>query len=464
MKIFNTMTRRKEEFVPLHEGKVGIYACGPTVYDYFHIGNARMFIVFDVLRRYMEYKGYEVTFVQNFTDIDDKMIRRANSEGISVKELGDRFIEEYYKDAKALGIKKASVHPRATEHIKEIIGIVEKLIENKLAYTVNGDVYFDTAAYAHYGKLSGQNLEDLNAGARISIDETKKNPADFALWKAYKEGEPYWESPWGKGRPGWHIECSAMSMRYLGESFDIHCGGHDLIFPHHENEIAQSEGATGKPFAKYWMHNGFLNVDNQKMAKSKGNFFTVRDITKDFAPEDVRMFMFSAHYRSPLNFSREQIQQAHSALERIYSARDKARELLQSAKGDSMTKEELEFSGELSEFENAFIESMDDDLNTAEATAAIFNLVYAINTRLNKDSSKKVVESYLSLLEKLCSTLGIMNKVDEELPSEVLELLEARRIARESKNWAESDAIRNKVKALGYIIEDGPKGQKAKKQ
>lgn len=463
MKIFNTMTRRKEEFVPVHEGKVGIYACGPTVYDYFHIGNARMFIVFDILRRYMEYKGYDVTFVQNFTDIDDKMIKRANSEGITVKELGDKFIEEYFKDAKALGIKKASVHPRATEHISEIIRLVEKLVENKLAYTVNGDVYFDTAAYPPYGKLSGQNLEDLNAGARISVDETKKNPADFALWKSYKEGEPFWESPWGRGRPGWHIECSAMSMRYLGESFDIHCGGHDLIFPHHENEIAQSEGATGKTFAKYWMHNGFLNIDNQKMSKSKGTFFTVRDITKEFNAEDVRMFMLSAHYRSPLNFSREQMQQAHASLERIYSARDRARELLESAKGDSLTKEEMEKAKELEGFESAFVEAMDDDLNTAEATAAIFNLVYAMNTGLNPLSSKKMIESYLSMLEKLCSALGIMNKAEEELPGEVLELLEARHLARLNKNWAESDSIRDKVKALGYIIEDGPKGQKAKK-
>ena len=304
MLIYNSKSRKKEEFVPVHPGKVGIYACGPTVYNYFHIGNARPFIVFDVLRRYFERRGYDVTFVQNFTDIDDKMIRRAAEEGVSVKELGDRFIREYYVDAKALGIHPASVHPRATEHISQIIALIQTLMDKGLAYEVNGDVYYDTKAFAGYGKLSGQNLEDLDAGARVDVDDGKKDPADFAVWKAQKPGEPAWESPWGTGHPGWHIECSAMSMEYLGPTFDIHAGGKDLLFPHHENEIAQSEGATGQPYANYWMHNGFLNIDNQKMSKSLNNFFTVRDIAKEYDLEAVRMFMLSAHYRSPINFSR----------------------------------------------------------------------------------------------------------------------------------------------------------------
>ena len=294
MKIYNSQTRRKEEFVPIEPGKARIYSCGPTVYNYFHIGNARPFIMFDILRRYLEYRGYEVTFVQNFTDIDDKMIKRANEEGITVEQLGDRFIEEYFKDADALGIRRATVHPRATRHIGDIIGLIRKLEKKGLAYEVNGDVYFDTQAYPDYGKLSGQNLEDLEAGARIDVDDSKRHPMDFALWKAQKPGEPAWKSPWGMGRPGWHIECSAMSMKYLGETIDIHCGGKDLLFPHHENEVAQSEGATGKPFAHYWMHNGHINVDNQKMSKSLGNFFTVRDISKEYDLEAVRMFMVSA--------------------------------------------------------------------------------------------------------------------------------------------------------------------------
>ena len=337
MLIYNTQTRRKEEFVPIEEGKVRIYACGPTVYNYFHIGNARPFIVFDTLRRYLEHKGYEVKFVQNFTDIDDKMIRRANEEGITVKELGERFIAEYYKDADALGIERATVNPKATEHIPEIIALIQKLEEKGLAYAVEtGDVYYNTKGFAGYGKLCGQCMDDLESGARIEVDNIKRNPMDFALWKAQKPGEPAWESPWGMGRPGWHIECSAMSMKYLGETIDIHCGGKDLVFPHHENEIAQSEGATGKPFVHYWMHNGFINVDNQKMSKSLGNFFTVRDIAKEFDLEAVRMFMLSAHYRSPINFSRDMIEQAKASLDRLYTARDHYSFLLENAKDGEM--------------------------------------------------------------------------------------------------------------------------------
>ena len=347
MQIYNSKTRRKEEFVPIHPGEARIYACGPTVYNYFHVGNARPFIVFDVLRRYLEHRGYKVTFVQNFTDIDDKMIRRANEEGITVKELGDRFIAEYYKDAQALGIRPATVHPRATEHIPQIIALVQKLVDKGLAYEVNGDVYFDTAAFPGYGSLSGQNLEDLEAGARIEVDSAKKNPADFAVWKAQKPGEPAWPSPWGMGRPGWHIECSAMSMEYLGETFDIHCGGKDLLFPHHENEVAQSEGATGKPYVHYWMHNGFINVNNEKMSKSLGNFFTVRDILKEFDAEDVRMFMLSAQYRSPINFSREMIAQAHASLSRLYTARDQMFFLLEYAQDRPMNEDEQAFAARI---------------------------------------------------------------------------------------------------------------------
>ena len=333
MQIYNSQSRRKETFVPLHEGKVGIYACGPTVYNYFHIGNARPFITFDVLRRYLEHKGYDVTFVQNFTDIDDKMIKRANEEGITVKELGERFIAEYFKDAQALGIRPATVHPKATEHIPQIIALVQRLIDNGHAYAVNGDVYYRVSSFPGYGKLSGQSVEDREMGAseRLDVETEKESPADFALWKAQKPGEPAWESPWGMGRPGWHIECSAMSMAYLGETFDIHCGGKDLLFPHHENEIAQSEGATGKPYVRYWMHNGFINVDNEKMSKSKGNFFTVRDIAKEYSLEAVRLFMLSAHYRSPINFSREQIEAANASLTRLYTARDQLLFLLKNA-------------------------------------------------------------------------------------------------------------------------------------
>ncbi|MBE3100865.1 MAG: cysteine--tRNA ligase, partial [Firmicutes bacterium] len=320
MKLYNTLTKKKEDFIPLYPGEVRMYSCGPTVYNYFHIGNARPFIVFDVFRRYMEYKGYKVTFVQNFTDIDDKMIQRANEEGITVKELGDRFIKEYFNDADKLGIHRATYHPKATEHINEIIQLIQKLMDKGLAYQVGSDVYYDTAAFEPYGKLSGQHLEDLELGSRIDINEIKKNPMDFALWKGQKPGEPAWESPWGKGRPGWHIECSAMATKYLGETIDIHSGGQDLIFPHHENEVAQSEGASGKPFARYWIHNGHINVNNQKMSKSLGNFFTVRDISEEFDLEVVRLFILSAHYRNPINFGRDLLEQAQTALERLYNA------------------------------------------------------------------------------------------------------------------------------------------------
>lgn len=463
MQIYNSQSRKKEEFVPIKPGEVSIYSCGPTVYDYFHIGNARPFIVFDVLRRYLEYRGYKVTFVQNFTDIDDKMIRRANEEGVTVKELGDRFIEEYYKDAKALGIRPATVHPRATEHIPQIIAMVQRLVDKGIAYESNGTVYYHTASFPEYGKLSGQNLEDLEDGARVDVDDEKKSPADFALWKAAKPGEPSWESPWGPGRPGWHIECSVMSTEYLGDTLDIHSGGHDLIFPHHENEIAQSEGATGHPFVHYWMHNGFLNIDNEKMSKSRGNFFTVRDILAQFEAEDVRMFTLSAQYRSPLNFSRDSIEQAHASLVRLYTSRDNLLFLLKGAKEKELSEADRAFMQQVEEGKKRFEEGMDDDLNTAEAVAALFDIVYAANTMANSETSAEAVRHALDTLKELADILGLMVRQPGGLPDEVQALAEKRAQARKDKDWKQSDALRSEITALGYTVEDTPAGQKITK-
>ena len=465
MLIYNSEHRRKEEFKPLHEGKLGIYACGPTVYNYFHIGNARPFITFDVLRRQLEREGYDVTFVQNFTDIDDKMIRRANEEGITVKELGERFIEEYWKDAKALGIRPATVHPKATEHIPQIIALIQKLVDNGKAYAVNGDVYYRVSAFPGYGKLSGQSVEDREMGAseRLDVETDKENPADFALWKAQKPGEPAWESPWGMGRPGWHIECSAMSMHYLGETFDIHCGGKDLLFPHHENEIAQSEGATGKPYVRYWMHNGFINVDNQKMSKSLNNFFTVRDISKEYDLEAVRLFMLSAHYRSPINFSRDQIAAAHASLTRLYTARDQMLFLLNAAEEKELTEEENAFIERLKGYEKRFDEAMDDDLNTADAIGAIFELVKDANVTLNAQSAKGAVQAALDSLKALTDVLGFLQKTDDALPADIQAMVDERAEARKNKDWKRSDELRDAIKAAGYILEDTREGQKVRK-
>ena len=466
MWIYNSAHRRKEEFKPLHEGKVGIYACGPTVYNYFHIGNARPFITFDVLRCQLEREGYEVTFVQNFTDIDDKMIKRANEEGITVKELGEKFIAEYYKDAGALGIRPATVHPKATEHIPEIIALVQKLIDGGHAYaTPAGDVYYRVESFPGYGKLSGQSVEDREMGAseRLDVETDKENPADFALWTSQKPGEPAWESPWGMGRPGWHIECSAMSMKYLGETFDIHCGGKDLLFPHHENEIAQSEGATGHPYVRYWMHNGFINVDNQKMSKSLGNFFTVRDIAKEYDLEAVRMFMLSAHYRSPINFSREQIAAAHASLTRLYTARDQMKFLLASAKDAPMTEEEQELVQRLKGYEKRFDEAMDDDLNTADAIGAIFELVKDANVSLTSASSKAAVEAALNSFKALTDVLGLVQKSEDALPADIQAMVDERAAARKAKDWKRSDELRDAIKAAGYILEDSREGQKVRK-
>lgn len=466
MQIYNSLTRKKEEFKPIREGKAGIYACGPTVYNYFHIGNARPFITFDVLRRQLEREGYEVTFVQNFTDIDDKMIKRANEEGITVKDLADRFIAEYYIDAKALGIRPATVHPKATEHIPEIIDLISRLIRNGHAYaTPSGDVYYRVSAFPGYGKLSGQNMEERETGAsdRLNVETEKESPEDFALWKAQKPGEPAWESPWGMGRPGWHIECSAMSMKYLGETFDIHCGGKDLLFPHHENEIAQSEGATGKPYVHYWMHNGFINVDNQKMSKSLNNFFTVRDIAKEYDLEAVRLFMLSAHYRSPINFSRDQIEAANASLNRLYTARNSILFQIENGEDRPLNEAESAFVQRLEAYEKKFDESMDDDMNTADALGAIFEMVKDANVSVTQGASKEAARSALKSLEAVCDVLGLLTKKEDALPEEIAKMVNERAEARKNKDWARSDELREMITKAGYILEDTKQGQKVRK-
>ena len=467
MYVFNTLSRKKEPLVPVHEGKVGIYACGPTVYNFFHIGNARPFVIFDTLRRFLTHLGYDVKFVQNFTDIDDKMIRRANEENTTVEAIADKYIEEYFKDAAALGVKPADVHPRATKHIGEIIGLIKKLEAKGLAYAVdNGDVYFDTQAYrSNYGKLIGQDLDDLESGARIEVGDIKRHPMDFALWKGQKPGEPAWKSPWGMGRPGWHIECSAMSMKYLGETFDIHCGGVDLIFPHHENEIAQSEGATGKPFAKYWMHNGHINVDNKKMSKSAGNFFTVRDIAKEYDLEAVRLFLLSAQYRSPINFSRDLIMAASSSLERMYTARNNAIFQLESAPEREMNEDEKAFLDRMQQYIDRFDDAMCDDLNTADALGVLFEAVRDMNTQFTdaKAPCKAVLEEGLKRFTVMTDVLGLLSKEYDATPEDIKALVEARTAAKKAKNFAEADRIRAEVLEKGYIIEDTPKGPKVRK-
>lgn len=463
MKLYNTMTRKKEEFVPLTPGEVKMYSCGPTVYNYFHIGNARPFIIFDILRRYFEYRGSKVTFVQNFTDVDDKIINRAKAEGVAEKEISEKYINEYFKDAEALNIRKATYHPKVTEHISEIIDIIKRLETNGLTYMLDGDVYYDTAKFKDYGKLGKQNLEELEAGARVELAEGKRSVSDFVLWKKQKPGEPAWESPWGLGRPGWHIECSAMSMKYLGETIDIHSGGLDLIFPHHENEIAQSEGATGKEFARYWLHNGFLNVNNEKMSKSLNNFFTVRDIAQHFDLEVLRMFMLSAHYRNPINFSDDLLEQTKNGLERLYNAKNNLQYLLENAADKQTTQEEQDLIIRLGEYKNKFIEAMDDDLNTADALAAIYDLVRDVNGALNAESSKTAVKASLDMLMELSGVLGLLSKKEESLDAEIEALIEQRQQARKDKNWALSDKIRDDLKAQGIILEDTPQGVKWKR-
>ncbi len=455
MRIFNTLTRQKDEFQPIHEGEVRIYACGPTVYNYIHIGNARPLCVFDVLRRYFEWRGYTVKYVQNFTDIDDKLIRRANEEGTTVPQIAERYIEEFWKDAKGLNVGAATVNPRATDHIEQIQNIITALIEKGYAYESGGDVYYRAKKFKEYGKLSHQPLEDLEAGARIDVTEVKEDPMDFCLWKAAKPGEPFWESPWGKGRPGWHIECSAMAGHYLGKTIDIHCGGQDLIFPHHENEIAQSEAANGCEFSHYWMHNGFINVDNHKMSKSLNNFFTVRDVAEKYGYEPIRYMMVSSQYRSPINYSVEVIEQAKNALERLYTCRNNLDFALQNAKAGG------EIPAFLEKRRQEFIDAMEDDLNTADALAAVFMLVRDINTEISAAPGKQTLEACADLFDQLTGVLGLVyNRKTEVLDSEIEALIERRTQARKDRDFKTADAIRDQLKDMGITLEDTPMGVK----
>lgn len=455
MKIFNTLTRQKDEFKPITDGVVKIYACGPTVYNYIHIGNARPLCVFDVLRRYLEWRGYKVEFVQNFTDIDDKLIKKANEEGITVPEVAERYIKEFKIDAEGLNIREATVHPRATENIDEIQRIISELVEKGYAYTSGGDVYFRAKKFKEYGKLSHQPLEDLEAGARIDVTEIKEDPMDFCLWKGAKPGEPSWESPWGDGRPGWHIECSAMAERYLGKTIDIHCGGLDLIFPHHENEIAQSECANGCEFAHYWMHNGFINVDNHKMSKSLNNFFTVRDVANVYGYEPIRYLMISSQYRSPINYSTDIIEQSKNALERLYTCRDNLDFALKNAV-DGGTAPEF-----LKQREDEFIAGMEDDLNTADALAALFNLVRDINIYIASSAEKTGIEACIKTFDTLTYVLGLVyNRGNQTIDSEVEDLIAKRTEARKAKDFKTADAIRDKLKEMGITLEDTPQGVK----
>ena len=461
MKVYNTLTRKKEELVPITPGEVKIYACGPTVYNYIHIGNARPLCIFDILRRYLEYRGYNVKFVQNFTDIDDKIIRRANEEHVDFSEISERYIKEFWTDADGLNVRHATINPKATENIDAIIQIISTLIEKGYAYEAQGDVYFSTEKFKDYGKLSHQPLEDLEAGARIMVGEVKREPMDFAVWKAAKPGEPAWDSPWGKGRPGWHIECSAMNWRYLGDTIDIHCGGQDLIFPHHENEIAQSECFTGNPFAHYWMHNGYINVDNVKMSKSLGNFFTVRDVAEKYGYEPIRYLLISAQYRSPINYSTDIIEQCIAALNRLYTCRDSLDFELKNAADAEHDGDKAIIDG-FNKYREQFIAAMDDDLNTADAIASIFELVRDINTNVvGKTPSKALVEGAIAMFDELTGVLGLVyNRKTETLDSDVEALIEARTNARKEKNWAEADRIRDQLKEMGIVLEDTAQGVK----
>lgn len=467
IRIYNTLSKEKEDFIPLEEGKVRMYVCGPTVYNFIHIGNARPMIVFDTVRRYMEHKGYEVNFVSNFTDVDDKIIRKANEEGVSAEEISRRFIEECKKDMEGMNIRPATTHPLATQEIDGMIDMISSLIEKGYAYAVNGTVYFRTRRFGEYGKLSHKNLDDLQAGNRsllVSGEDEKEDPLDFVLWKPKKEGEPYWVSPWGDGRPGWHIECSVMSRKYLGEQIDIHGGGEDLVFPHHENEIAQSEACSGKEFARYWMHNAFLNIDNRKMSKSLGNFFTVREISEKYDLQVLRFFMLNAHYRSPLNFSAELMEASKNALERILTAVDNLKYIAEHASALELTEEEAELLKKTDQYEADFDRSMDDDFNTADAIASVFDLVKYANTHTAEGSSRAFAQALGGRIQSLCDILGIITEKKEELLDADIEgLIEERQAARKAKNFARADEIRNLLLEKGIILEDTREGVKWKR-
>lgn len=460
MKVYNTLTNRKEEFVPIEEGKVKMYVCGPTVYNFFHIGNARPFVVFDTLRRYFKYRGYEVKFVQNFTDVDDKIINRAKEEGITAPEVSEKYIEEYYNDAGSLNVIKADVHPKVSEHISEIIAFVQTLIDKGYAYEADGDVYYSTRKFNGYGKLSGQNVDDLESGARIAIGEVKKDPLDFALWKARKEeSEIAWESPWGMGRPGWHIECSTMAKKHLGDTIDIHGGGADLKFPHHENEIAQSEACNGVPFAHYWMHNGFITVDGEKMSKSLNNFFTVRDIRKEYTGDFIRFFLLTGHYRSPINFSDELMKSSKIGYDRIGTALETLDFLKKNGSDEKMADEE-KLIADLDQYRDNFITAMDDDMNTADAITAIFDMVSAINVAVKDGASKNYAEEATKRIRELADVLGIFQQNEEEagIGDDIQALVDERQAARKEKNWARADEIRDQLAAMGITLKDTPQG------
>ena len=466
MKIYNTMTRKKEEFIPLEEGKVKMYVCGPTVYNFINLGNARPFTVFDTLRRYFEYRGYEVTYIQNFTDVDDKIIKRSHEEGISPEEVAEKYIKEYFIDCDGLGIKRATVHPQVTDNIENIIVFVQDLIDKGYAYEAGGDVLFRTRKFEEYGKLSHQNIEELELGARIDVDDKKEDPLDFVLWKAKKEGEPGWQSPWGEGRPGWHIECSVMSNRYLGNTIDIHAGGQDLQFPHHENEIAQSECRNGHTFARYWMHNGYINVDGEKMSKSLGNFFTVRDISEKYDLGLVRFFLLATQYRNPVNFSDTVLEQAKAGLERLTNARDNAEFILGNLDDSGLRDEEKDLAAGLDKYRDRFIEAMDDDLNTADAISVIFELAKFMNTNISDQSSKEFVQLNLDIFNELTGVLNIANKSveeDDSLSQKVEDLIAKRAQAKKEKNFALADQIRDELAAMGIAIEDTRQGVKWKR-
>jgi len=468
MKIYNTLTRKKEDLVPVSGEEFKIYVCGPTVYNYFHIGNARPFVVFDTLRRYLEYRGNKVEFVQNFTDVDDKIIAQAKEEDRSAAEISEKYIKAYFEDADLLNVSPATLHPKVTENINDIINLVKDLIDKDYAYEIDGDVYFSARKFKDYGKLSGQDVDELESGARVSADERKKDPLDFALWKKRKEdSEIAWDSPWGMGRPGWHIECSAMSKKYLGETIDIHAGGQDLMFPHHENEIAQSEAASGKPLANYWMHNGYITIDNEKMAKSKGNFFTVRDVLKDFDGEEIRFFLLSGHYRSPINFSRELMEQAKNGLERLRNAKQTLMHLIKNGTEEISEDEKKSLAG-FGKYREKFNAAMDDDLNTSLAIAVIFDLISEVNTVIREKASKKYAEEALKILTELSLVLGLLiqgdNKSDEssdddpDAEAKIKALIDAREKARAEKDWARADALREQLFAMGVVIKDTPQG------